>query len=204
MAASLLGGETPLACAISVLRGKDPEVLASSSDRARRLDRVQHEAGEGPCLLALGGLSHVFIPALDSNGGWFRLAGTARREGIRSVLATPIHAGDSVRAALSCYSAFQNTFEQSVIDAVEELAGSMSRTVQVALGSHSRDLESEQWRASLRSRAVVDGAVALIIVQDRCSRVEALTALHQGARTSGRPLLEEAGNVLIGKFPRTT
>lgn len=61
-AASLLGGEAPLECCISVQRGKVPTVLASNSERARRLDLLQHEVGEGPCLVALGGQSNVFVP----------------------------------------------------------------------------------------------------------------------------------------------
>jgi hypothetical protein len=78
----------------------------------------------------------------------------------------------------------------------------MSQIVQIALGGHYRELGSEKWRAALKYRAVVDGAVALIISQDRCSRAEALSVLQRGARTSGRPLLEEAGKVIYGKFPR--
>lgn len=61
-AASLLGGQTPLPCSISGQRGKIPAGLASSSERARRLDRMQHEVGEGPWLVALGGNSQVFVP----------------------------------------------------------------------------------------------------------------------------------------------
>lgn len=202
MAASLLGGETPLICSISVQRGKITTVLASNSERARRLDMLQHELGEGPCLVALGGQSHVFVPDLHSNGPWARFAAMARREGTGSVLAVPIDVGVPVRAALSCYSASQSTFEQSVVEAMQELAGSLSRIVQIALGSHSRDLGSEQWRAALKSRAVVDGAVALIIVQDQCSRAEAMMVLQRAARTSGRPILEEAGKVICGKSPR--
>lgn len=201
--ASLLGGESPLGCSISVQRGNVPTVLASSTERARRLDLLQHEVGEGPCLAALLGQSHMFVPGLNSNGRWASFADAARREGIRAVLTAPIDAGATAKAALSCYSTSQAAFDQSVTEAVQELAGSMSRTVQIALGSHSRDTGSEQWRAALKSRAVVDGAVALIIVQDRCSRAEAMMILQRGARTSGWPLLEEAGRVIYGKFPRT-
>lgn len=96
------------------------------------------------------------------------------------MLAAPIDAGVSVKAVLSCYSASPSTFEQSVTAAVQKLAGHMSQTVQIAQGSHSRDPGSEQWRAALRSRAVVDGAVALIIVQDRCTRGDAMMVLQRG------------------------
>jgi hypothetical protein len=204
MAASLLGGETPLACSISVQRANIPTVLASNSGRARRLDMQQHQVGEGPCLMALGGQSHVFVPDLQSNGGWASLADAARREGIRSVLAAPIDAGIPVKASLSCYSASPSAFEPSVIEAVQELARSMSQTVQIALRRPSRDAGSEKWRAALKSRAVVDGAVAVLISQDGSSRGEALSVLQRGARTSGEPLLEEAGKVIYGKFPRNS
>lgn len=201
---SLLGGPTPFACSISVQRGKVPEVVASSSAQAKRLDLLQHGLEEGPCLAALRGQDRVFVADLHSDGRWRRFASAASGEGIRSVLAVPIGAYDSVKAVLSCYFSSQHTLEPTIIDAVQELAVSMSLTVQLALNTHSRDLASEEWRAALQSRAVVDGAVALIMIQDRCSRAEALMYLHQGARTSGRPLLEEAGKIVRGKFPRAT
>lgn len=204
MAASLLGGATPLDCSISVQRGNVLRVLASSNERVRRLEMLQHEVREGPCLVALGGQSHLFVPDLQEKGGLVWLADAVRREGFRSMLAAPIEAGIPVKAALSCYSASPSAFEPPIIEAVQELARSMSHTVQIALGKPRRDVGSEKWSAALKSRAVVDSAVALIISQDGCSRAEAIMVLQRGARTSGRPLLEEAGKVIYGKFPDNT
>lgn len=201
---SLLGGPAPLACSLSVQRGSVPEVLASSSAQAKRLDLLQHGLEEGPCLAALHGQDQVFVPDLHTDGRWRRFASAASGEQIRSVLAIRIGAYDSLKGVLSCYSSSEHTLEPTIIDAVTELAGSLSRAVQLALNTHSRDLTSEEWDAALKSRAVVDGAVALIMIQDRCSRAEALMYLHRGARTTGRPLLEEAGKIIHGEFPRTT
>lgn len=201
---SLLGSPTPLACSLSVQRGSVPEVLASSSAQAKRLDLLQHGLEEGPGMAALHGQDQVFVPDLHSDERWIRFANAASGEGIRSVLAVPIGAHDSVKAVLSCYSSAQDTLEPTIIDAITELAESMSRTVQLALNTPPRDLASEEWRAALQSRAVVDGAVALIMIQDRCSRAEALMYLHHGARTTGRPLLEEAGKIIHGEFPPAT
>ncbi|WP_258804325.1 GAF and ANTAR domain-containing protein [Pseudarthrobacter sp. NS4] len=201
---SLLGGPTPLACSLSVQRGSVPEVVASSSAQAKRLDLLQHGLEEGPCLAVIRGQDQVFVPDLHSDGRWRRFASAASGERIRSVLAIRIGPYDSVKGVLSCYSSSQHTLEPTIIDAVKELAVSMSRAVQLALNTHSRERASEEWHAALQSRAVVDGAVALIMIQDRCSRAEALMYLHQGARTTGRPLLEEAGKIIHGKFLSAT
>ncbi|MFP3525422.1 hypothetical protein SB912_23325, partial [Pantoea sp. SIMBA_072] len=42
VSASLLGGDTPLLCAITVERSDGPATVASSSERARRLDERQY------------------------------------------------------------------------------------------------------------------------------------------------------------------
>lgn len=202
MSVSVLGGSTPLACSISLERGSVPAVAASNSEQATRLGLLQQELDEGPSLEALRRQDKVFVPDLQSDKRWTRFAGAVRGEGVRSVLAVPLAINDSARAVLSCYSTSGNTFDDAVIKAVQETSVSLSRALQMALITDPRDLASEKWRAVLQSRAVVDGAVALIMVQERCSRAEALILLRREAHAGNHTFLQEAGKVIHRQFPR--
>lgn len=201
---SLLGGTTPLVCAITVQRNNILSVAASSDGQARRLDRMQQELDEGPSLTALRSQEPVLVTPIRSDGLWATFANTARGEGMRSLLAVPVVESPSAGFVLSCYSTSETVFDDATVDAVREIAASMSRTIQIALSTDPDKPTSDAWRAALQSRAVVDGAVALIMGQDRCTRAEALILLHQGARTGNRTLLHEASKVIEGRFPRTT
>jgi GAF domain-containing protein len=201
---SLLGGSTPLICAITVQRDNALSVAASSAGQARRLELLQQALDEGPSLVALRGQETVVVAPLRADGRWAMFADAARGEGMRSVLAVPVGGIPSVGFVLTCYSTSETVFDDATVDAVREIAASMSRTVQLALSDGPHRPASDGWRAALQSRAVVDGAVALIMGQDGCTRAEALILLRQGARTGNRTLLHEAGRVIEGKFPRTT
>lgn len=201
---SLLGGTTPIACAITVQRDNILALAASSNGLARRLELTQQELDEGPSLAALRGQETVLVTPVGSGGHWARFANAARREGIRSILAVSVAGHPSAGFVLSCYSTSETTFDGTTVDAAREIAASMSRTVQIALSNGPEDVISDVWRTALQSRAVVDGAVALIMGQDRCTRAEALIRLQRGARTGNRTLLHEAGTVIKGTFPRAT
>lgn len=201
---SQLGGTTPIACAISVQRDSNISVAAGSDEQARRLDLLQQELDEGPSLAALRGRETVLVAPIRPDGRWAKFANAARGAGMRSILAVPVAESPSAGFVLTCYSTSETAFDGTTVEAVREIAVSMSRTVQIALSNNSNDLISDAWRAALQSRAVVDGAVALIMGQDRCNRAEALILLHQGARSGNRTLLHEASNVIDGKFSRGT
>lgn len=201
---SLLGGQAPLACSITLQHGNALARGASNSAEATRLDLLQHELEDGPSLEALRSHGTVFVQDLQSDGRWTRFSSAVQGEEIRSVLAVSMAVSDSVEAVLSCYSSSSEAFDGAAIHAVQETALSVSRALQMASSADSGAPASEKWRAALQSRAVVDGAVALIMVQERCSRAEALILLYRGARNGSQTLLEEAGKVIHVRFPGTT
>ncbi|MCT9625984.1 GAF and ANTAR domain-containing protein [Pseudarthrobacter equi] len=188
ISASLLGSGTPLLCAITVERAGAPATVASSTEAARRLDEQQYAFDDGPCLTALRQQHTVLIPDLAADARWNHYAQAVSQEGIRSVLAVPIATRDSAQAALNCYSLQLDTFGPETVSAVEEHAASISRILQLALRLHSADPYPEHLRAALESRAVVDAAVALIMLQNNCSRDVALEILLVAARNSNERL----------------
>ena len=66
---------------------------------------------------------------------------------------------------------------------------------------HPPEIYPEHLRSALKSRAVVDAAVALIMVQNRCSREQAMELLHLAARATDTKLHTIAADILQGRFP---
>ena len=79
---------------------------------------------------------------------------------------------------------------------VEKHAVSLSRVLRLALRLHAPDPYPEHLRSALGSRAIVDAAVSLIRVQNRCSHETAIRLLHLASRHSNKRLHAIAEDIL--------
>lgn len=201
ISASLLGSKEPMLCAITVERDGAAATVASSNEAARRLDEKQYMFDDGPCLTALRTQHSVLIDDLQGASRWQHYANEVKGEGIRSVFAVPITTDASSRAALNCYAHTPGTFDQATITAVQNHASSISKTLRLALRLHSPDSYPEHLRSALQSRAVVDAALSLIMLHNRCGRGKAMELLHVAARNSDRRLHDIATDIIHGSEP---
>lgn len=198
ISASRLGGRTPMLCAITVERNGSPATVASSGEDALRMDEKQYDFDDGPCLTALRQQHTVLVPDLRHDTRWEHYAGAVSGEGIRSVLAVPIRTDPGAAAALNCYSRNIDAFDAATIASAEEHADSISRILRLALRVHPAEIYPEHLRSALKSRAVIDAAVSLVMLQNRSSRDEAMELLHLAAQASDARLHTIAADILSG------
>lgn len=196
LSASFLDGDAPVLCAITVERDGGPYTVVSSTDSARALDEKQYDLGDGPCLAALREQRTVLIPDLQSDDRWRHYADLVSGAGIRAVLAVPIRTDSGSRSALNCYSMELGTFTPEAVGAIERHAESMSRILRLALRLHPHDPYPDPLRSTLKQRATVDAAIAVIMMQNRCSRDVALKLIYVASRNSASGLQEIAADIL--------
>lgn len=196
ISASMLSTKEPLFCAITVERDASPATVASSTERARRLDEKQYAFDDGPCLTALRHQHTVLIEDLEADHRWSRYAREVAGEGIHTVLAVPIETDSHSRAALNCYARTPGTFDESTVKAVKEHATRISKTLRLALRMHVPEPFPQHLRSALQSRAIVDAAVSLIMLQNRCGRERAMHLLHTAAQGNNRRLHDIATGIL--------
>lgn len=200
ISASLLGGEgtgTSL-CTITVERDGAPSTMASSSEAGRRLDEMQYAADAGPCLTAVRQQSAVLIEDMASDPRWGTYTQAALKEGVGSMVAVPVQAGSLSRAALNCYARDAHAFREETVGRVKEHAASISRILRLALRLHPPQAYPDHLREALKSRAAVDAAISLIMVQHRGGRDGALELLQQATKSSNRRMQEIANDVVDG------
>jgi GAF domain-containing protein len=196
--ALLLGGTEPMLCAITVERDSARATVASSTDAALRLDEKQFAFDDGPCLTAPREQRQVLIEDLTVDERWERYAHQIAGEGIRSVLAVPIEAGGSSRAALNCYAPGPSALDVATVRTVQEHSVRISKTLRLALRLLFPEPYPEHLRSALQSRAVADAAVSLIMLQNHCGRDRAMELLQLAAWDSNRRLHEIATDLLHG------
>jgi AmiR/NasT family two-component response regulator len=63
---------------------------------------------------------------------------------------------------------------------------------------HPAEIYPEHLRSALNSRAVIDAAVSLVMLRNRCSRDEAMELLHLAAQATNARLHSIASDILSG------
>lgn len=198
ISASMLGSRERMLCAITVEHNESPATVASSTDAARRLDEKQYAFDDGPCLTALRHQRTVLIGDLNGDERWVHYAKAVAGEGIRSILAVPLETESTSRAALNCYARSLGVFDEATVAAVEEHAATISKTLRLALRLHVPSPFPTHLRTALKSRAILDAAVSLIMVQNRCGRDAAMSLIHMAALNSSQRLSDIAKSILDG------
>lgn len=198
ISASRLGRNEPLLSAITVERDGCPATVASSGQEAQRLDEKQYALDDGPCLTALRSGATILVRDVAADHRWGHYSSAVSAEGICAVLAVPIAAGPGSAAALNCYSRTPGMFDGATVARVEQHARSISRILRLALRVYPREVYPEHLRSVLKSRAVVDAAVALIMVQNRCGRDQSMELLQRAARGTDLKIHAVASDILRG------
>ncbi|GGH99836.1 GAF and ANTAR domain-containing protein [Arthrobacter liuii] len=199
LSASRLGADgSTVECTITVERDRAPSTVAASSVEGQRLDETQYGFGSGPCLTALRQQRTVLIDDLANDQRWGRYMASIAKADVRSVLAVPIPTDPSARAALNSYAHTTHAFDPAAVALVEDHAASMSRILRLALRLHAPEVLPGKLRAALKSRAVVDAAVSLVMLQTRGGRDGALELLQAAASSTNRRIQEIAREIVEG------
>ena len=198
ISASLLGSDGTVTCTITVERDGGAATVASSTEEGRRLDETQYSFGDGPCLTAARQQRLVLIADLENDERWSDYLEAALQEGVRSVLAVPIPTDAFSHAGLNCYAGTVGAFTAETVRLLEQHAAAMSRVLRIALRLHGTDIHPEHLRAALKSRAVVDAAVSLIMLQQHGGREDALQILQLAAKSSNRRMHDIATDIVRG------
>lgn len=197
MSASRLGTDgTTTECTITVERDGEPSTVVSSSAEGWQLDEAQYSFDSGPCLTALRQQRTVLINDLGHDKRWGQYMESIEKVGVHSVLAVPIPTEPSARAALNSYAHSTHAFDPATVALVEDHAASMSRILRLALRLHAPAALPGDLRSALQSRAIVDAAVSLVMLQTRTGRDGALQLLRQAAISSNRRIQEVAVEIV--------
>lgn len=196
LAAAGLGTSGRILCSLTVERDNFAATVASSAAEAMVLDERQYALNHGPCLSALRGQAPVFVPELQASDIWTDYAQDIKSSGIAAIYAVPVVAGTDCSAALNCYAYDTTTMDNSFRTAVEAIALSFSGILRLALRIHPAGPAASGFTPEMDSRAVVDAAVGLLMIQDRCGREEAYGRLGRMAFAHSSRIRDEAACIL--------
>jgi GAF domain-containing protein len=194
-------------CGVTLQPNGHVRTVAASDDLAMRVDEIQYETGQGPCLdsLATGVVNHVVD--LGAEPRWPMFCTAALGHGVRSSLSTPLNVHGETVGALNLYATDLDAFDAEARSQALIFAGHAAGAVGVALRMAREAQISADLRTALASRAIIDQAMGIIMAQQRCSADEAFAVLRRASQQRNVKIHAIAASIVAGvtgQPPRTT
>src|SRR6266699_6438750 len=191
MAARRVGGG--LSCGMTMQPGGRPVTVACSDQIAARVDEVQYELDDGPCLHAMRDGHMVRIADTAEKARWPEFEARAASHGIRSCLALPLSADGKSVGALNLYARDASAFGAAEAQRAENFAENASGALLLAMRLASHAALIEQLRSSLTSRTVIDQALGIIMAREHCTQARAFAILRSASQNSNVKLRDVTG-----------
>jgi GAF domain-containing protein len=155
---------------VSLREGKLLHTVASTSDLTKRINNIEHELDEGPCLQALLDHHSYRIDDMSQDTRWPRFAAAAEAHGVRSMLGYKLFTSGRNLGALDLYSSKRNAF-----DADSEIIGELfAAHAAIALAGSTQQAE---FRRALSSRDTIGIAKGILMQRERISDDQAFNLL---------------------------
>jgi hypothetical protein len=182
----------------------DVRTVAASDPQARRIDALQREAGEGPCLDSVrGGDACAMVGDLLDDERYPDFGPRAAAAGIRSALAVRI-VTDRPRGALNLYAAIPHAF--GAFDRAKGVI--LASYASAALGAaEARATDAtrrdEQLREALASRGTIGQAQGILMERERITAQQAFDVLRRASQQLNVKLRDVAQRLVdTGEDPR--
>lgn len=183
-------------CSITLIQRKKPVTVASSEEKAVRLDKTQYTAGDGPCLSAIRNQDVVHVPDLKNERRWPAYTVAALQVGVGSSLSVPLFLEGEAEAGLNLYSTRSHGFSGEDISTVESYSYHASKALRLAVRISQLAEAKTNLTAAMESRTTIDLATGAIMAQNRCNQATAIKILKIASSTRNVKLRDIAASVV--------
>lgn len=185
LAAHLLPGVDAASITVADDAGR-PSTASSTDELVSTLDHEQYRLNEGPCLAALRERRHFQIDSMSEEVRWQLFCPIALAAGINSLMAIPLGSDGATQGAINFYSQHAHVFTPTdralatLFAAQAAVAADNARTF--ADVQSERDKMAQRLQEALRSRAVIDQALGVLMERERLSPEEAFKMLRSASQ----------------------
>lgn len=174
----------------------EPTSLAATDPGVEAVDRMQYEAGEGPCLTAWDTVTFQRVEDTYTETRWPDWAAAAAATGVRSVLSAPlVYQGQEI-GAVKVYAGEPEAFTEHEEHLLGLLAGAAATLLGAVQDSRSAHQLTGQLHNAVAGRHEIQQAVGLLMERHDLEAEAAHARLLAGARQQHLPVVELASRVL--------
>jgi hypothetical protein len=173
-----------------------PRWVAVSDAAMELLEQVQHDFGEGPCLLAYAEDRVVAVEDLRSERVWDRLAAVVAQLHVCGVLSVPVRLASQPVGTLNVYATQPRAWSSGEVEAVGAFAVVTAELVHTGVELAVRDAEVAQLRKALTNRVWIEQAKGVLVATQGVTPDEAFQQLRTWAQSSQRRVAAFAQEVV--------
>jgi GAF domain-containing protein len=166
---------------VSLLESGVIRSVAPTSDLVTRLDALQQELGEGPCLEAVFDEPVYRTGDIAADPRWPKFGLAAADLGIRSMIGVRLFTTSTNLGALNLYSTNRDAFDDTAVHVTDLFAAHAA----VALAGSQRQ---EQLRHALNTRDTISMAKGILMERHHIDADRAFTLLVQASQRANRKL----------------
>lgn len=183
---------------VTLIRRGRPATVAFSGDGdlAVYLDERQYERGYGPCMDAAASAAVITIDDTGHDPTYPDFAAIARGRSISHTLSVGLPTAQETSGALNLYGRSGGPFDERAREQAATFAGYASIALLNAALYAGAVEEVAQMREALATRAGIEQAKGIIMLQRRCSADEAFAVLRNLSSTSNRKLRDVAREIV--------
>jgi GAF domain-containing protein len=176
---------------------------AAASDRPGRiLEKVQVDAGQGPCVDAFVNGIVTHADDLTTESRWPDVTPTLVSHGVLSVLGVPVRLGGVPIGSLDVYRDEIHHWDDSEHAALVRYSDVIGTTLTAAMAAHRAGKLAEQLQYALDYRVVIERAIGYLMASQRLGPSEAFGLLRRTARNQRRKAADIAQHLLEhGELP---
>jgi GAF domain-containing protein len=186
-------------CGFTLDRGGQAIGVATNDGVTAQLDEIEHLSGDGPGKEAMRTCERVDMPDLADDDRWRPFTDYAIGFGVRSGVCLPLVVGGAAIGVLTLYSPRARAFLEPELQATQAVVDLAAAGLTSVLRRSERLVPDEQLRQTLATRQVVDQALGVLMHARQIGSHDAIDALLDMARTSGRTPAEVAAEIIDGR-----
>lgn len=186
------------AASVTVLDAKDqPSTIAGTDDKTYEMDRRQYLLNDGPCLDAARRQQVNRWSLHEAEQRWPDFTSLAEEMGLRSYLSAGLGLAGRRLGALNLSSHDPDGFSKLDEDLISLFTVPASAAI-VVVGRYAeaRDLAG-QLEHALRSRAVIDQAIGILMAESRCDADQAFATLSRASNNRNMKLRDLATEIVM-------
>ncbi len=169
--------------------------VAATDDVCRRVDEVQYETGEGPCVDAVREQEVVRIDDLAATERWPRFADRAVELGVAAMLSFRLFVEDDTSGALNLYARDAGSFDDESVR-----IGHVFAAHAAVAWDHAREVDG--LAAAVATRSLIGQAQGILMAERRIRADEAFALLRGVSQERNRKLRDVAQDVVdTGALP---
>lgn len=166
---------------------------AASDAVARRIDRLEHELGDGPCVNALDDGNAQLETDLATSGRWPKVVDWVLAETpVRGALGCRVLVDRETRGALNMFSDTPGALTAASVEHASVLAAFATAATYAA--AHGEDAAT--LRRGLDSNREIGKAIGMLMVRDDISDTDAFDVLRRASQDKNIKLVEIASEVV--------